>query len=133
VIFVDNSAWYALSVPKDPNFAAATRFHIQHQYDLLTTDYVVDETLTLLRTSGHAHRALQFGVQLIDGREFARLHSTNQDDFLAAWDIFHRYSDKHWSFTDCVSFVVMQRLKIDTAFAFDQHFRQFGSINVVPA
>lgn len=46
--------------------------------------------------------------------------------------MFSTYQDKGWSFTDCVSRVVMGRLGIDTALAFDEHFRQFGTVNVVP-
>ena len=37
-----------------------------------------------------------------------------------------------WSFTDCTSKTVMDSLGIRTAFAFDGHFREFGSIEVVP-
>ena len=40
--------------------------------------------------------------------------------------------DKEWSFTDCVSRAVIERLGITTAVAFDEHFRQFGTVIVVP-
>jgi len=53
-------------------------------------------------------------------------------DIRDAWHVFERYLDKDWSFTDCTSKVVMERLGITTAFAFDQHFRQFGTVTVVP-
>ena len=49
-----------------------------------------------------------------------------------AWDVFASHKDKGWSFTDCVSRAVIDRLGIVTACAFDVHFRQFGSLNVVP-
>ncbi len=49
-----------------------------------------------------------------------------------AWEIFSRFRDNEWSFTDCVSRVVMGRLGISVAFAFDEHFRQFGTVSVVP-
>lgn len=42
------------------------------------------------------------------------------------------YGDKLWSFTDCVSLVVMRRLEVRQAFAFDEHFLQFGTVAVVP-
>jgi predicted nucleic acid-binding protein len=45
--------------------------------------------------------------------------------------VFQRFHDKEWSFTDCTSRVVMQRLGIQRAFAFDDHFRQFGTVTVV--
>jgi uncharacterized protein len=54
-------------------------------------------------------------------------------DIEAAWLIFERFDDKQWSFTDCVSYVVVERLAIKTAFAFDEHFRQFATLEVVPA
>jgi predicted nucleic acid-binding protein len=49
-----------------------------------------------------------------------------------AWRVFSTYRDKGWSFTDCVSRVVMERLGITTAAAFDEHFHQFGMVAVVP-
>ena len=49
-----------------------------------------------------------------------------------AWQVFRRFSDKEWSFTDCTSKVVMDRLGITTAFTFDHHFRQFGAVTLVP-
>jgi predicted nucleic acid-binding protein len=53
-------------------------------------------------------------------------------DVEQAWVVFDRYRDKDWSFTDCVSFVMMQRLGITKAFAFDDDFRQFGTVTVSP-
>jgi len=47
--------------------------------------------------------------------------------------VFRRFRDKGWSFTDCTSRVVIDRLSIPTAFALDQHFRQFGNVTVVPS
>ncbi len=81
--------------------------------------------------TGQPHIALALGAELF-AESLAVLHFCTRDEILLAWDTFHRYSDKEWSFTDCLSKVVMERLAIRTAFAFDQHFRQFGSVLVVP-
>jgi len=62
----------------------------------------------------------------------ARLEWVTSRDFHLAWEIYRGYSDKQWSFTDCVSRVVMERLEVAQAFAFDEHFRQFGTVTVVP-
>jgi uncharacterized protein len=48
MIFVDTVAWYACVVPSDPNHAAAAAWLHANHSPLLTTDYVIDETLTLL-------------------------------------------------------------------------------------
>jgi uncharacterized protein len=53
-------------------------------------------------------------------------------DAQEAWKVFSTYQDKGWSFTDCVSRVVMDRLGIVSAFAFDKHFKHFGTVSVVP-
>ncbi len=53
-------------------------------------------------------------------------------DLKEVWQVFSTYQDKAWSFTDCFSRVVVERLRLDTALAFDEHFRQFGTVKVVP-
>ena len=55
-----------------------------------------------------------------------------QVDVFRAWQVYQDFEDKNWSFTDCVSRVVMERLGIQTAFALDDDFRQFGTVVVVP-
>lgn len=56
----------------------------------------------------------------------------NRTDVAAGWDVFDRFADKDWSFTDWTSKVVMESLGIGQAFGFDRHFRQFGTVAVVP-
>jgi predicted nucleic acid-binding protein len=131
VIFVDTSAWFASVVPTDADHAAAANWLGRNVEPLLTTDYVVDETLTLLRVRGHATRAIVLGEAFFRG-ELATIHFLTEADVRSGWQVFQRYSDKAWSFTDCTSKVVMERLGVPRAFAFDQHFHQFGSVEVVP-
>jgi len=131
VVFVDTSAWYAAVVADDPNYADATRWLRANRAALLTTDYVVDEVLTLLKARGQYRRALELGEGLFSG-DVAVLYSATPADIRSAWQIFQRFSDKAWSFTDCVSKEVMANLDIGMAFAFDEHFHQFATVRVVP-
>src|SRR5262245_48413636 len=39
--------------------------------------------------------------------------------------IFVRYNDKDFSFVDCTSFALIDYHRLDHAFAFDNHFRQY--------
>ena len=80
---------------------------------------------------GEYERALRLGQSIIDGA-IAQLEWITPADLRAAWDMFRLFRDKQWSFTDCTSRVVIERLSISTAFAFDEHFRQFGNVTVVP-
>jgi uncharacterized protein len=129
--FVDTSAWFAVMVPTDRNYPAAARWFAQNTQPLVTTDYVVGETLTLLRARGEKTRVLTFGQRLFTGGT-ARIHYVGEADVLQAWQVFQQFADKDWSFTDCTSKVVMEKLGVKQAFAFDQHFRQFGSVAVLP-
>ena len=131
MIFVDTGAWFASTVPTDPDHARAARWLQNNNEILFTTDYVVDETLTLLRARGENHRAIATGRGFF-GDQLAIVHRLSDSDIERAWKIFEQYGDKEWSFTDCTSKAVMQSSSITTAFAFDHHFRQFGEIIVVP-
>jgi predicted nucleic acid-binding protein len=131
VIFVDTGAWFASIVPSDSDHAAAARWLSMNTEPLLTTDYVVDETLTLLQRRGELLRARRLGEQFFNGT-LATVYYLNEADIAQAWETFRRFTDKNWSFTDCASKAVIEKLNITHASAFDQHFRQFGSVIVVP-
>jgi len=129
-LFVDTGAWYAISVASDPDHSAAIRFMRANTERLVTTDFIYDELLTLFRARGIVDPAKDWITQLNDAR-FEVIWVT-ADDLKKATTIYFQYSDKQWSFTDCTSLVVMQRLGIERAFAFDDHFRQFGNVTVLP-
>lgn len=131
MIFVDTGGWYASIVPTDPNHSAALNWLNHNSVPLFTTDYIVDETLTLLRARGERQRALHFGLNCFEGNVAVVYHLT-EDDVGLAWNIFEQFGDKDWSFTDCTSKAVMEKLGITSAFAFDRHFEQFATVTVVP-
>ena len=131
MIFVDTGAWYASLVPTDPDHPKAVKWLTANHSPLLTTDYVVDETLTLLRMRGERKRALLLGARFFRN-SLAEIHKVTAADLNRAWETFEKFNDKNWSFTDCTSKVVMEQLEIEIAFAFDHHFHQFGTVQVVP-
>ena len=124
-VFVDTSAWYALIDRADPDHAQVAAQLKAHQGMLVTSNFVFDETLTLLRyrlgwTVAHA-----FGQQMRGGRLSQAARISPQDEE-AAWDTFTRYRDQSFSYTDCTSFVLMERLRLSTAIALDEGFRTLG-------
>jgi predicted nucleic acid-binding protein len=110
---------------------SAASWFANNDEPLISTDYVVDETLTLLQARGQKRKALEVGSLFFTGR-IARIHYLRPDEILRSWRVFEQFFDKSWSFTDCTSKVVMESLGITRAFSFDQHFRQFGSVIVLP-
>ena len=97
---------------------------------LVTTDFVVDETLTLIRLRLGLAAAEKWWRQ-IDASSHLRWERITIERFDRARDLFFRYRDKSYSFTDCSSFVVMQELKLKDALTTDRHFRQMG-FHVMP-
>ena len=126
--FVDTSAWLAFYDRSDEHHAAAGRIAERlkaQRAGLVLSDFVLAESLTIIRFRlGHAP-AVRFG-QAVFGSRLAELLSVDGATRDRAWEIFRRYEDKAFSFTDCTSFAVMERLGIKTAFAFDRHFAQYG-------
>jgi predicted nucleic acid-binding protein len=120
-IFVDTSAWYALVDADDSDHKAAVAFHTGNTIPLVTTNALFSETLTLIRYRIGIDAALTFG-QMLKASSFIRIVSVTQADEELAWSIFYRYRDQDFSFADCTSFAVMQRMKLNTAFTFDHHF-----------
>ena len=131
MIFVDTGAWFACVVPWDANHAAAAAWMRQNREPLITTDFVLDETLTLLRARNETPRAVALGDQLLSN-VWANLYFVSEAEIREAHQVFRTFADKEWSFTDCTSKVVMEKLELTTAFSFDHHFRQFGTVQVVP-
>lgn len=131
MIFVDTGAWFAAFVPNDPDHAAADQWLNTNTEPLVTTDYVIDELLTLLKIRGEFDRALRLGESLLD-ESICKIGWITPEDVHSGWEVFRSYRDKGWSFTDCVSYAFMQRLAVPAAFSFDHHFRQFGTVSVVP-
>jgi hypothetical protein len=130
-VFVDTGGWFAYFVRRDPDHPAAVAWMRQNRQPLLTTDYVIDELFTLLKLRESYRVAVAAGVALLD-QSVTHLEKILEPDFRASWEVFRQFNHKGWSFTDCTSRVVMQRLGITHAFAFDRHFEEFGTVVGVP-
>jgi uncharacterized protein len=129
-IFVDTGAWFAASVPSDPDHAAASAFLRANRERLLTSDYIYDELLTLFRSRTQIERAREWVAQARQGR--CEIVHVSENDVREATQTFFQFADKGWSFTDCTSRVLMMRLGIQRAFAFDEHFHQFSIAAILP-
>jgi predicted nucleic acid-binding protein len=130
-VFVDTGAWFAAAVPSDPDHESASQFFRNCRGPVVTTDYIVDELLTLFATRGRKRKANRWLHKVLWGGGVA-LELVTSADFDEAIRVYQRFGDKTWSFTDCTSYVVVERLGVSIACSFDIHFRQFGIVQVVP-
>jgi predicted nucleic acid-binding protein len=131
VTFVETGAWYSAYVVSDVNNARVQPLIDGSTARLVTTDFVLAESLNLLRARNEYPRATALGKDLL-ASGVAELVSVSASDLHQAFVLFATYKDKRWSFTDCTSFVVMRRLGINVAVALDRHFREMPGIAVVP-
>jgi predicted nucleic acid-binding protein len=130
-VFVDTGAWFAYFVRRDPDHNLARKWVSNNDSQLITSDYILDELFTLLKLRESYAVAVAAGKILIE-EKICQIIKITPDDFARAWNVFVQFSEKGWSFTDCTSKVIMERLNISTAFSFDEHFDQFGSVIRVP-
>lgn len=102
MVFIDTGAWFALHVPTDPNHHRAVDWMQDNEQPLVTSDYVVDETLTLLCVRREPRRAIEVGRLLLESG-LIRVHHVAPDEFHRAWILFQRMYAAGWSFTDCTA------------------------------
>ena len=123
------SLLYDAGYAADDRDAKRIYARLKNQRDrLLTTDYIVDETVTRLRyDSGHA-AAVRFLDLLTQAEQTTVLRRVpiTASILQSAVALFRQYNTVVLSLTDCTSFVVCERCQITEAFAFDQHFLMRG-------
>jgi len=131
MVFVDTGAWIALSDKSDVHHLDAVAIYTrlkQRRERFLTTDYVIDETVTRLRYDAGHPIAVQF-LELLEQSESAgslRIARLDAALFKDAVVIFRQYDSVVLSFTDCASFAACRLHNVHEAFAFDQHFTMQG-------
>jgi predicted nucleic acid-binding protein len=128
LLFVDTAGWMACADGSDPAHPKAVAFRdawLEGGGIFVTSDYVVDETLTLLRIRLGIDAAEAWWRQ-VDGSPRVRWEQISLVRTEAARGLFFRYRDKDFSFTDCTSFILMRELKLREALTTDHHFRQAG-------
>lgn len=132
-VFVDTGGWMACADRNDPAHGGCTSARdatLEAGRVLITTDVVVDETLTLIRFRLGLGAANAWWAQ-VDGSARLRWERVDSDRFERARHLFFQYRDKDLSFTDCTSIATMRELKLTTVITTDGHFRQIG-FDVLP-
>ena len=127
-VFVDTSGWVALKHKGDTFWQAATTLHralLTAGARCVTSNFVLDESYTLLSHRAGHHVAVELGEEIRASRLVTVVRITT-DWEEEAWQMFKRYTDKAFSFTDCTSFVVMRHRGMGEAFTNDHNFEQVG-------
>ena len=128
--FLDSGYLVSLVLERDQYHADAVRHWksvSQDRPDLVTTSLVLTEAVTFINARGYHSEAVSIGNMILGSPLIHYIH-VDEPLLMEGWDYFKRHSDKRYSLTDCVSFVVMEKYGIYTAYAFDRDFIQAGFI-----
>jgi predicted nucleic acid-binding protein len=135
LLFVDTGGWEMLADEGDPQHASARAIRDRWLEDaglLLSTDYVMDETFTMLRARLGLRAAEHWWEQVGNDSARVRWEGITPARAEKARHWFFRWRDKDFSYTDCTSFVVMKERRIRAALTNDRHFAQAG-FEMLPA
>ncbi|MDD5473996.1 MAG: PIN domain-containing protein [Candidatus Methanoperedens sp.] len=131
MLFVDTSAFLALVNEKDNNHVDAARFLEDIKTGkarvkkIITSDYIIDETLTRIRYAVGHKEAIEWGKDILSSNVVEKIE-VGKEIFELAWELFEKYEDKRLSFTDCTSFAIMKKIGAEKAFSFDEDFERIG-------
>jgi hypothetical protein len=127
-LFVDSSAWYALSDYDDKHHDSASIFLSQvlrSNNRLITSNLIIGETYTLLRARLGYREAWEF-LARVGASLRIEIIFINEIIESKAYNLLKRFRDQGFSYVDGTSFVLMQERKLIEAFAYDKHFLSAG-------
>lgn len=131
-IFIDTWGWLALRDRREPRHQEVKDFYLDFRRQkgtASTSDYVLDETITLL------FRRLPFlaadeslkGIEQAVADGYLRLERITPERFEQAIELRRKFQDKpRISFTDLTSMVVMAESGITEVLTEDDHFLKSG-------
>ena len=132
-IFVDTSVFVSFFNSDDQNHEKAKKIMSDiatGKYgEPLTSDYIFDETLTVMLTrTKKLHFAIEAGEYILAAYSIAAI---TQVVLQEAWEIFKNQNQEKMSFTDCTSRVFAENLGIRNIATFDQAFKKIERVTVI--
>lgn len=127
-VFLD-TGWFKGIIDKtDDHHVRAKNIFRQFKKDktgLLTSNFVVAETFTLVRKSCGLYWARKLNELMTSLKSSLEIERVTGEDEGRVWDWFW-YDWRELSYTDCTSFAVMERLGLKKVATFDGHFEKAG-------
>jgi len=125
-IYVDTSAFYALLDRSDRYHDRAKAVWpslLEDGITLVTTNYVVSETVTLLQYKiGFDAASLWYK----DVLGVLSLHWVDKQTHRLACELWMNLGRRHCSLVDCVSYITMNQNRIEKAFCFKENYTTQG-------
>ena len=125
MIFVDSGAFLGRLIKRDQHHTSAVLGWKQLRRDVVTSNLVIAETLTLLGRWIDHEFAAAWGRDAMTLATWEVLRPDHGDE-IEALEMFEKFADERIGFADCVSFALMRKHGIRQAFTFDRHFEDAG-------
>lgn len=128
IVFLDTSFIKALVDVKDDFHTAALTWWKKEEnkkIEFITSNFILDESFTVLRSKCSKDIAIEARNVIAESDPSIKIIRVVGNDEVKAWQWF----EKDWkglSFTDCVTFALLQRLHVSKVATFDHHFKKAG-------
>lgn len=126
-LFVDTFYYLALLNVKDSDHERAAAFSDSTNVPLITTAWVLTELADGLCHPTRRGRCTRF-LNAVQQDPQTSIVPPSSELFDAGVELYEARSDKDWSLTDCISFVVMEQHQMNEALTADHHFEQAGFV-----
>ena len=124
LLFADTFYFIALLDSADPHHARAVAWSRLRDTLYVTTEFVLVELADAFHSPGRRQEFVVFQDALRSDARW-RILPAHRRLYAAGLDLYRR-RDKRWQLTDCISFAVMHRLRVNDALTGDRHFIQAG-------
>ena len=131
-VFFDTWGWVAIAHKNDSSHKKVVSFYQEFLLNKgipVTSDYVLSETVTLLRAKTHPEGVSTFIDTLLEaaGNGRIQLETIDEKRWKKTWDLCKKYWDKpDISFVDLSSFSIMKEKRIVEVLTADKHFEEVG-------
>lgn len=128
MIFIDTGAYLARYIQADQFHEKAIDLWEKiekKEIKCYTSNFVLDELATLLfRKTGSGFAEIR--MMNIYASTRIEILRPMKDEEITAISFMKKYSGHEISYTDCISFSLMKKNKLNTVFTFDEHFVYAG-------
>lgn len=131
MIFVDSSACLAILSANDIHHERALliwRSLLEEDQTLLTNNYVIVESMAIIQKRFGLNKVRDFQEKIL---AFLEIEWIDENQHNSVTQMVFELNQRRLSLVDCSAFETMNRLGIDTAFTFDEHFREQG-FSIIP-
>jgi predicted nucleic acid-binding protein len=129
-VFLDSAYVIALAQSTDAYHSRALAISEQlgsNRIFIITTRAVLLEVGNALSKIKSREAGIQL-VNMLANSQTVEIVPLTEELAAQGWELFCQRKDKDWSWTDCISFVVMQERGLKQALTSDSHFEQAGFI-----